>query len=309
MPRSGVAEYEAAIVLSRLRNFRAAARELNVAPSALSNVIASLETRLGVRLFNRTTRSVGVTEAGEEFLARIVPALAAINAAVEAVNGHRETPVGILQLNTNALAVRQISSLVAEYLRRYPQMKVEIATDSAFVDIVAGGFDAGIRLADDVPKDMVAVPIKHLEQQFVVGAPDYFILHAAPVVPKDLLSHRCILGRLGSGSIWKWEFEKRGKSLQLEVKGPLTLDEPNAMLDAALAGVGVAYLSESLVAEHLAEGRLVRVLDDWTPPYPGISLYYPSRKNLGAGLKAFSDLVRELRRQEAGAAGLSAEMS
>jgi DNA-binding transcriptional LysR family regulator len=299
MPRSGLAEYEALSALSRLKNFRAAARELGVAPSALSNTIAALEARLGVRLFNRTTRSVAITEAGEQFIAQILPALAQIEAAVEAVNGHRETPAGLLRINTNALAVRQIvGPVIAEYLRRYPKMRIEIVTDSAFVDIVAGGFDAGIRLADAIPKDMIAVPIQMQERQFVVGSPAYFRENAPPVMPKDLLAHRCILGRLGSGAIWQWEFERQGNALSFDVRGPLTLDEPNAMLDAALAGIGVAYLNEVLVKEYIETGRLIPVLEDWTQPYPGISLYYPGRRHVPAGLRAFIDLIRQLRRKE-----------
>jgi DNA-binding transcriptional LysR family regulator len=299
MPRSGLAEYEALSALSRLKNFRAAARELGVAPSALSNTIAALEARLGVRLFNRTTRSVAITEAGEQFIAQILPALAQIEAAVEAINGHRETPAGLLRINTNALAVRQVvGPVVAEYLRRYPQMRIEIVTDSAFVDIVAGGFDAGIRLADAIPKDMIAVPIQMQERQFVVGSPAYFRENAPPVMPKDLFAHRCILGRLGSGAIWQWEFERHGNALSFDVQGPLTLDEPNAMLDAALAGIGVAYLNEVLVKEYIETGRLIPVLEDWTQPYPGISLYYPGRRHVPAGLRAFIDLIRQLRRKE-----------
>lgn len=297
MPRTGIAEYEALAALARLKNFRAAARELGVAPPALSNTIAALESRLGVRLFNRTTRSVALTDAGQQFVARIVPALAEIDAAVEAVNGFRQTPLGVLRINTNAIAIRQlVGPVVAEYLWRYSQMKVEIVTDSDFVDIVAGGFDAGIRLADYVPKDMIAVPIESEERQLVVGSPRYFETKPMPVVPKDLLAHRCIQGRLRSGAILPWEFERGGTKLTLDVPGPITLDEPNAMVDAALTGVGIAYLTEVLVAEHIASGRLVQVMEDWTPPYPGISLYYPGRRQVPAGLRAFIDLIRELRR-------------
>lgn len=299
MPRTGIGEYKALSALARLKNFRAAARELGVAPSALSTTIAGLEAKLGVRLFNRTTRSVALTDVGEVFVGRITPALAEIEAAVEAVNGFRETPLGVLRINTNAVAARQIvGPIIAEYLLRFPQMRVEIVTDSDFVDIVAGGFDAGIRLSGSVPKDMIAVPIEAEERQLVVGSPSYFETHPAPSVPKDLLRHRCILGRVRSGAILPWEFEKRGRQLSLDVKGPITLDEPNLMLDAAVAGAGVAYLNETLVGDHIASGHLLCVLRDWTPPYPGISLYYPGRRQVPAGLRAFIDLIRERRRRD-----------
>lgn len=300
MPRTGVAEYEALCTVARLRNFRAAAQELGVAPSALSNTISGLETRLGVRLFNRTTRSVALTEAGEQFVAQLVPALARIDAAVESINGHRETPAGVLRINTNAIAVRQVMPIVAEYLSRYPQMKVDIVTDSNFVDIVAGGFDAGIRLAEAVPKDMIAVPIVPTERHLVVGAPSYFAGRTQPMVPKDLGSHCCILSRLGSRVRSQWDFERQGTKVLVDVKGVVTLDEPNAMLDAALAGVGLAYLDEFLAGEHIAATRLLPILEDWTEAYPGISLFYPGRLHVPAGLRAFIHLIREWRRIPSG---------
>jgi DNA-binding transcriptional LysR family regulator len=297
MPRTGLGEYEAAVVLARRANFRAAARDLGVSPSALSNTIAGLEARLGVRLFNRTTRSVAMTEAGEQFVARVAPALAEIDGAVEGVNSHRQTPAGTLRINTVAEAARRIvAPIIAEYLRRYPEMKVDIATDSALVDIVAGGFDAGIRWAETVPQDMIAVQIAPEERRAVVGSPEYFSENPKPMTPGDLLSHRCIRGRLGSGVIWRWPFESHGAEMAVEVQGPLTLDEPNVMLDAALAGIGIAYLNEAQVAEELAAGRLVRALEDWTPPYSGYALYYPGRRHVPAGLRALIELIREIRR-------------
>jgi DNA-binding transcriptional LysR family regulator len=297
MPRTGLGEYEAVLVLSRRASFRAAARELGVSPSALSNTVAALEARLGVRLFNRTTRSVSMTEAGEQFVGRLAPALADIQSAVEAVNSHRDTPAGTLRINTTAEAAQLIvSTIMAEYLRRYPQMKIEIATETALVDIVAAGFDAGIRLAEAVPQDMIAVPIGPEQRQVVVGSPSYLDGRTAPQTPGDLLAHDCIRARMASGAIWRWEFERRGVPVAVDVQGPLTLDEPHVMLDAALAGIGLAYLNERQVAPHLAAGRLVRVLEDWTPPYPSLSLYYPGRRHVPAGLRALIDLIRDLRR-------------
>jgi len=279
MPRTGLGEYEAVVVLARRANFRAAAQELGASPSALSHVVAKLEERLGVRLFNRTTRSVSPTEAGEQFVGRIGPALAEIGDTVEAVNSYRDTPVGTLRINTTAEAARQIASpIVAEYLRRHPQMKVEIATASAFIDIVASGFDAGIRLTEAVPQDMIAIPFGGEQRQVVVGSPAYPSRNPAPQTPGDLLAHACIRARMGSGAIWRWEFERRGEAQAIDVPGALTLDEPNVMLEAALAGIGLTYLNEAQVAVDLAAGRLVRVLDEWTPPYPGLCLYYSGRR-------------------------------
>ena len=298
MPRTGLGEYRAVVALSRLANFRAAARDLCVSPSALSTTIAGLEGRLGVRLFNRTTRSVAMTQAGEQFVARVAPALAAIDSAVEGVNSHRQTPAGTLRINAVAEAARRVvTPIIAQYLRRYPEMKVEIATDSALVDIVASGFDAGIRWAESVPQDMVAVQIAADERRAVVGSPTYFTELPKPQAPSDLLSHRCIRGRLGTGTIWRWPFENGGIEIAVEVQGPLTLDEPNVMLDAALAGIGLAYLSEAQVASALADGRLMRVLEDWTPAYSGFSLYYPGRRHVPAGLRALIELIREVRRE------------
>ncbi|MDB5430132.1 MAG: HTH-type transcriptional regulator [Caulobacter sp.] len=298
MRTTGLTEYEALDAVARLKNFRAAARELRISPSALSNAIRSLEARLGVRLFNRTTRSVALTEAGEQFVTRLSPALAEIEAAVEAVNGQRATPSGTLRINTHSLAGREIiAPVVAEYLRRYPQMKLEIATTSAFVDIVAGGFDAGIRLADTLPKDMIGVSIAAAESRVVVGTPGYFEHNPIPRNPKDLLGHRCILTRVGGGAIWPWPFQLGDKRLGLDVQGPLIVDEPNVGREAVLAGIGLYYINEFLVADDIATGRLIRVLEDWTPSYAGMSLYYPGRRHVPAGLRAFIDVIRDVNRR------------
>jgi DNA-binding transcriptional LysR family regulator len=298
MRTTGLTEYEALEAVARLMNFRAAARELRISPSALSNAIRGLEARLGVRLFNRTTRSVALTEAGEQFVTRVTPALAEIEAAVEAVNGQRVTPTGTLRINTHSLAAREIiAPLVAEYLRRYPRMKFEIATTSAFVDIVAGGFDAGIRLANALPKDMIGVSIAATENRFVVGSPGYFKHNPIPQNPRDLLGHRCILARLGGGAIWPWPFEQGGERLSLQVQGPMIIDEPNVGREAVLAGIGLYYINEYLVADDIAMGRLIRVLGDWTPPYAGMSLYYPGHRHVPAGLRAFIDVIRDVNRR------------
>jgi DNA-binding transcriptional LysR family regulator len=287
-------ELEAVVAVARRRGFRAAARELGVSSSALSHAVAALEVRLGVRLFNRTTRSVALSAAGEQFVAEVAPALAAIRAAIERVDEHRAEPSGVLRLNMALGAARMIlAPLVFEYLSRYPKVGVDLVTEGALVDVVGQGFDAGIRLAEFVPPDMIAVPINRTMRSIVVGSPVYLNVYGRPKTPTDLTTHRCVRARMASGVIYRWEFEKRGESIALDVPGVLTLDESDLMLQAALAGEGLAYLSDFAVAGHVAAGRLERVLEDWSPAYPGLRLYYPSRRNAPAKLKAFIELIRE----------------
>jgi len=294
MAGSRLIELEAVLAVARLGGFRAAARELEMSPSALSHVVAALETRLSVRLFNRTTRSVALSSAGEQFVAQVGPAFAAIRSAMDGVNEHSAEPTGRLRLNTSLGAARMIlQPLLLEYLRRHPQMQVEVATEGALVDIVAKGFDAGVRLAEAVPADMIAVPIQRSIRSIVVGAPAYFEGRTRPATPDDLMAHRCIRARMASGVIYRWEFEKRGESLTVDVPGALTLDDSDLMRQAALGGAGLAFLAEPSVKRDLDAGRLVQVLDDWTPPYPGLCLYHPSRRHMPASLRAFVALVRE----------------
>ena len=293
MRSSGLVELEAVAAVARRGGFRAAALELGMSSSALSQAVAGLERRLGVRLFNRTTRSVSLTSAGQQFVGEIAPALAAIQSAMAGGDRHRDAPSGVLRLNAALGAARMIQPLVFEYLRRWPQMQVEVATEGRLIDIVAAGFDAGLRLIDVTPGDMVAVPISRSMRSVVAGSPDYFRRHGRPATPGDLANHRCIRARMASGAIYRWEFERRGETLTLDVPGPLILDEGGLMVEAALAGVGLAYLSEASMAEPLADGRLEIVLEDWTPPYPGLALYYPGRRLTPPKLRAFIDLIRE----------------
>jgi DNA-binding transcriptional LysR family regulator len=294
MARWSTVELEAVVAVARRGGFRAAARELNISSSALSHAIAGLEERIGVRLFNRTTRSVALTAAGEQFLAEIAPALSAIDGAIETIGAHRDQPTGTLRLNMAVGAARMLlEPLVLNYLRRYPAMQVEIVTEGALVDVVGQGFDAGIRLAEVVPPDMIAVPIIPTIRSLVVGTPDYFRTHGTPRTPHDLKGHRCIRARMASGRIYHWEFERHGDAFTIDVPGALTLDDSDLMLKAVLAGAGLAYLHQQQVAADLAAGRLVQALGDWTPPYEGLSLYYPGRRHVPAKLRAFIDLIRE----------------
>jgi DNA-binding transcriptional LysR family regulator len=203
----------------------------------------------------------------------------------------------VLRINLALGAARIVLvPLVIEYLNRYPKVGVELVTEGALVDVVGQGFDAGVRLAEFLPPDMVAIPINRSMQSIVVGSPGYFKAHGRPQTPAELMKHRCIRARMASGVIYRWEFEKRGESLALDVPGTLILDESDLMLQAALAGHGLAYLSDYAIAEHLASGQLEPILEDWSPAYPGLCLYYPSRRNVPAKLRAFIDLVREQER-------------
>jgi len=306
MPRADLLELNAVVAVATHRSFRAAAAELGLSPSALSHRIATLEQRMGVRLFNRTTRSVSLSEAGEHFLARVEPALREISEAMEAVNEFRDAPMGTLRINASVGAARMIlMPMVLAFLRRYPEMRVELVTEDRLIDIVAEGFDAGVRSPEAVPQDMITVPCSPEVRFAVVGAPRYFRGRARPLRPGDLLSHNCIRRRWPRGAIYRWEFERHGEELVVDVKGSLTLDNDELMLLAALKGAGLAYLSEWAVEAHVAAGRLVRVLEDWTPPYPGVCLYYPGHRHVPAGLRAFIGIIRETMSRRARIDGLA----
>ena len=294
MIHTGLFELNAVAAISSHRSFRAAATELGISPSALSHAIAGLEKRLGVRLINRTTRSVSLSEAGERFLARVSPALAEIAGAIEDVNEFRDTPAGTLRSNLKERAAHQIlRPVIANFLRRYPDMNVELTLEGRHIDIVAEGFDAGIRLAEAVPQDMVAIPCGPDSRFIVVGSPKYFARASKPQAPSDLLRHECIRRRMPGGKLYHWEFEKRGEEIALDVPGRLTLDNDDLMVEAALEGLGLAFVSDFWVTKHLAAGALQAVLEDWTPPFPGLRLYYPRHRHMTAGLRAFIDLLRE----------------
>jgi DNA-binding transcriptional LysR family regulator len=301
MTRGRLVELEAVVAVARRRSFRAAAVEVGLSTTALSQTIAELEARLGVRLFNRTTRSVSPTEAGDQFVAEVAPALSAIRNAMDAVNTHRSTPAGMLRLNSSVGAARRIlRPIVFEYLNRYPQMSVDLATEDKLIDIVRDGFDAGFRLADQVPEDMIAIPLGRTERLILVGAPAYLDGREAPGKPADLIGHDCIRMRLSGGTVYRWEFDKAGKEVLVDVSGRLILDEATLIREAVLAGYGLAYVSEWEVAEDIRAGRLMQLMDDWTPPFPGLSLYYPGRRHVPAGLRALIDLIQERRSKAAG---------
>jgi DNA-binding transcriptional LysR family regulator len=292
--RRAFSDLQAVVAVAEQRSFRAAARVLGVSPSALSHAVAAVEERLGVLLFQRTTRSVAVTEAGLRLVTRLRPALSEIADALETANASRAIPAGTLRINAALAAARRVfEPLVLPYLRRYPDMHVDLVTDGRLVDIVAAGFDAGIRLAERVPKDMVAVPCSPAMRFVVVASPAYLERRKPPRAPADLHSHVCIQRRMPSGAPLRWEFGKGTKSLYLDVRGPLTLDTDDLVVAAVLAGVGLGWVNEWSVEALVTEGRLVTVLDAWAQTFPGLALYYPKHRHASAGLRAFIDLVRE----------------
>lgn len=292
--RASLIELEAFAGVARHRGFRAAAREAGMSSSALSHAIAALEERLAVRLFNRTTRSVALSAAGEQFLSEIEPALQTLEKAIENVGEHSDRPTGRLRLNMAPGAARiLLQPIILEYSCRYPDVDIEVVTENALVDVIGKGFDAGIRLTEAISPDMVAVPIIPEMRSFVVGSPRYFDGRPKPIVPGDLAGHVCIQMRMTSGRLYRWEFEKHGETRVIDVTGHLTFDGSDLILEAALAGFGLAYLGEHALAPHIASGNLIPVLEDWSPHYPGLSLYFSQRRHMPAKLRVLIELIRQ----------------
>jgi DNA-binding transcriptional LysR family regulator len=281
------------LAIATHRSFRQAAVDLGVSASALSHALRATEERLGLRLVNRTTRSVSLTEAGERLYARVKPAYLDISQAIEDLNSFRSAPVGTLRLNAAKTSTRLVLlPIVTRFLAAYPQVEVELVVDDGLVDVVGAGFDAGVRFGQIIAGDMIAVPIGPRQRSAVVASPDYFARHPKPVLPQDLLALPCIRYRFDSGNYYRWEFERGGTALEIEVAGPLALGDQDLMIDAALAGSGLAYVFDGIASRPLTDGSLVRVLEDWCPYYPGFFLYYPSRRQLPAALRAFIDFAR-----------------
>lgn len=295
MDRAALNDLEAVLAIARRGSFRAAAIDLGMSTTALSHAIGKFEERLGVRLFNRTTRSVSVTDAGRLFVDQVGPALQDLQGALDAVRSQRETPSGTIRINAAPFAAREIiSPLVLEFLRRFPDMNVDLVTEGRLVDVVAEGFDLGVRVADLVPSDMITVSLGRAQRYAIVASPEYLKKHGRPRVPPDLLNHRCIRVRLPDGAMFRWRFERDGEAIQIDPPGPIVLDEVNLARIAVAENIGIGcFMEQSVLADIKAE-RFVRLLDDWTPPFPGLCLYYPGRRNPSAGLKAFLALAREL---------------
>ena len=289
----GPADLATFLALAERRSFSKAAIDLGLSPSALSHAVRSLEERLGLRLFNRTTRSVALTEAGSQLFARVRPAFRDIADALEDLNSFRGEPAGALRLNGARVAVRTVlAPVVARFVAAYPRVAVEIICDNTLGDIVATGCDAGVRLGEVLAADMIAVPIGPPQRSAVVGSPGYFERWPKPQTPNDLKPLPCIRYRFDSGILYAWEFERDGAAVAIDVDGPITLGDQEMMIGPALDGAGLGYFFENQVADLIAQGRLVRVLEDWCPPYAGFYLYYPGRRQLPSALRAFVDFVR-----------------
>ena len=306
MRGSEFAELSAFAAIVEHGSFVRAAAHLGVSPSALSQTIRALEERLGVRLLNRTTRSVAPSAEGDRLLARLAPALAEIRSAVADVHELRDRAVGTVRLNVaSSAAIHVLGPLIGRFLAAYPDVTLDITVDDVLTDIVAGRFDAGIRLGERLEKDMVALPVSGDLSLVAVASPDYLARHGTPKTPADLLHHRCINGRMPtSGGIYQWEFERGTKELTMSVSGPLIANNPALGVQAAIDGVGIAYLIDLDVAEALAAGRLVRVLTAWSPTFPGFSLYYPSRRHVSGPLRALIEFLKgEMGGRRGGKAG------
>jgi len=276
--------------VARLRSFRQAALERGVSASALSHALRALEERLGVRLLHRTTRSVTPTQAGEQLLARLAPALRDIDDALLELSSLQEVPTGKLRLNVPRPAARLLlGPMLARFAARYPRVQVELVTDDGLIDIVRDGFDAGIRFGETVAADMIAVPVGAPQPFVVVAAPAYLAAHGTPQAPRELLAHGCIGRRFPSGRQYAWEF---AQGVSVAVAGPLVFDDDELMLGAARDGAGLAYVYEADARADIAAGRLVCVLEGWHAPAPRYFLYYSSRKQMPAALRGFIEMLR-----------------
>lgn len=294
MPRDNLNELTAFLAVAREESFTRAAAKLGVSQSALSHTVRALEERLGVRLLTRTTRSVSPTEAGERLLRSVGPRLDEIETEIAALSALREKPAGTIRITAGEHAADAVLwPALAKFLPDYPDIRVEIIVDYGLIDIVAERYDAGVRLGEQVARDMIAVRIAPDMRMAVVGSPAYFATRPKPRTPQDLTTHNCINLRLPTyGGLYAWEFEKAGRELKVRVEGQLVFNTTALRMNAVLAGLGLAYLPEEQVTAQLADGRLVRVLADWCAPFPGYHLYYPSRRQ---ATPAFSLLVDALR--------------
>lgn len=290
-------DLSAFVAVARAGGFRDAARVTNSSASGLSDAVRRLETRLGVRLLNRTTRSVVPTEAGKSLLARLDPVLSEVEHALDVVNGFRDTPSGTLRLNVPVSAARLIlPSIVPRFLAAYPEIRLEIISDESFVDVLAAGCDAGIRYEERLELDMVAVPIgPRVQRMSAAAAPAYLERRGRPQHPRDLLAHACMRGRFASGAMIEWQFEQGGETVTIDPPGPLLVQVGGATdlaVESAVAGLGIVYLFEDWLRPHLERGLLEPVLEPWWPQFSGPYLYYPGRRLVPAPLRAFVDFIR-----------------
>lgn len=280
------------VAVAEEKSFTRAAKRQGVSPSAISHTMRGLEETIGVRLIARTTRSVALTEAGEQFYERLRPALNEVAESIQVASYARARPAGRVRLLIPRFASSVLAPKLGELIRRFPEIILDVTTDDSRRDIVRDGFDAGIHFGEYIQKDMIAVRVSADHRPAIVASPEYLRSRTKPVVPRDLLKHRCINFRHGSAGIYRWEFEKGRKCVSITVKGPLIVEDEELVVGAALDGVGFAFISEHRVAAYLDAGSLVRVLEDWCQPFPGFFLFYPSRRQQTASLQA---LIRVLR--------------
>ena len=289
-----LAEMNALVAVAEHRSFAKAAVQLGISRSRLSETISGLEARLGVRLLNRTTRSVAPTVAGERLLARLRPLLEDFAGALDSINAFRDKPAGTLRLTVPPpVATLMLAPLLARFLAQYPTIELEVSVDAALTDIVAGRFDAGIRAGERLERDMIAVRIGQEMRGVLVASPNYLDRHPLPTTPGDLEAHNCIRFRFPSGVIVPWQFEKRGKKVELVPEGTLTINDPDLAIRAAVDGVGILYTAAGYAAAEIKAGRLVPLLEDWGLPSNAIFLYYPSRRQVPAPLQAFIEFLRQ----------------
>lgn len=293
MERNDLGTLAVFLAVAEERSFTKAAKRLGVSPSAMSHAIRGLEEDLGVRLLSRTTRSVAPTEAGERLLTRLRPALNDVQDVLGELSGLRDKPAGRLRLLVPRVAgTAVLGPKLAKFTHDYPDVVLDITADDSRLDIVSGGFDAGIHFGEYIQKDMIAVRVSKDHRAAIVGAPGYFEAHPKPRTPPDLLKHRCINFRHGNAGVYRWEFDKGKKSLSVAVNGPLIVDDVEIVIRAAIDGIGLAFVGEDKVAQDLASGALIRVLEDWCQPFPGFFLYYPSRRQQPAALSALINTLR-----------------
>ncbi len=294
MRREDLVDLNAFVTVAEEKSFTRAAAKLGTSQSALSHTIRRLETQLGVRLLTRTTRSVAPTEAGERLLGTLRPALESISARLDSLSELREKPAGTIRITTSEHAAETVLwPALEKLLPGYPDIHVELSVDSRLTDIVAERFDAGVRLGEAVAKDMIAARIGPDVRMVVVGSPAYFETHPIPRSPQDLAEHNCInLRMLSAGGFYAWELAKDGREVRVRVEGQLALNSVRMIICAAVAGFGLGFVMEDRVTDHLADGRLVRVLEDWCPSFPGYYLYYPSRRQPSAAFALLVDALR-----------------
>ncbi|MFS8144955.1 LysR family transcriptional regulator [Rhizobium sp. BR 249] len=294
--RTDLADFLYFLAIAKHRSFRRAALEMSVTTSALSHAITALEARRGVRLLNRTTRSVTLTAAGEELKASIEGPLAAVSEAAENLNRFRDSPAGRVRINVLEDAVPLVlDPVMPAFVERYPEVEVDISVSNRLIDVTDGGFDAGIRYGGTVPEDMIAQRLSPDIRWLAAASPEYLERHGTPLTPHDLLEHRCVRIRLGNGQIYQWEFEQGEKTVAIAAPGPLTVDASHASIGLGLSGVGIIYGAEPVLRSHIETGALTVVLDDWASMGSGFHAYYSSRRQVPTALRLLIDLIREIR--------------